>query len=89
MIDDPNEPLLHTASMLRWEALKRDFVLRRHYALGARTKLTAPSVEQAIQAEEHEEAEEAAAEAAEAAEAGAEAAEAAEAGEANEKSPTA
>ncbi|MFC5930645.1 hypothetical protein D6T64_16380 [Cryobacterium melibiosiphilum] len=59
MTDAPHDPLLHTASELRWEALKRDFVLRRHHALGARPVLTAPSVEQAVQAEEAEEAEEA------------------------------
>lgn len=56
MTDAPHDPLLHTASELRWEALKRDFVLRRHHALGARPVLTAPSVEQAVRAEEAEEA---------------------------------
>lgn len=61
MIDAPHDPLLHTTTTLRWEALKRDFVLRRHQELGARPELTAPSVEQAVQAEEAEEAEEAAA----------------------------
>jgi hypothetical protein len=57
MTDGPHEPSMHTASELRWEALKHDFVLRRHHALGARPVLTAPSVEQVVQAEEAGEAE--------------------------------